>query len=118
MTARSTFDWNTGEPSIFVTDQPQRNQYNGVDADRAASQTRLEPRPLTLPPDSQYLSGKFIRQSCLNERDVSVLATSKPPQDVHVLQGSGEVAQGRYKASAALHRRSAQEALRRGHPAN
>jgi hypothetical protein len=63
MTKRSVWDWNTGEPSIFLKDKTQKNQFNGVDEDRATMQTRLEPRPLYLRSDSTYLEQpKVIRK--------------------------------------------------------
>jgi hypothetical protein len=52
----SPFNWNTGEPSIFLKAPQHKNQFNGVDDARSAMQTRLEPRPTYLTSGSVYLA--------------------------------------------------------------
>jgi hypothetical protein len=60
---KAAFHWQTGEPSIFLKEKTQRNQFNGVDETRATMQTRLEPRPLYLRSDSTYLEQpKVVRK--------------------------------------------------------
>ncbi len=53
--SNSPFNWNTGEPSIFLKEKHARNDFNGVNHQRSAMQTRVEPRPLYLVSDSVYL---------------------------------------------------------------
>jgi hypothetical protein len=51
----SPFNWR-GKPSIFTkNDYKTVQEFNGVNSDRAARQTRVEPRPTYLVSDSVYL---------------------------------------------------------------
>jgi hypothetical protein len=60
---RSTFDWNTGEPSIFLKNAEHKNQFNGVDSTRSTMQTRIVLRPLYLRSNSLYLEQpKLVRK--------------------------------------------------------
>lgn len=59
---RSVWDWNTGEPSIFLKGKG-KEKFNGADTQRAVNQTRLEPRPTYLTSDSVYLKmPKLVRK--------------------------------------------------------
>jgi len=59
----SPFNWQ-GRPSIFTTGNWRSAQdFSGTNTNRAAMQTRIEPRPTHLVSDSVYLKQpKMVRQ--------------------------------------------------------